>query len=916
MSSLIRQSACKIMQRVALKISFLRYIIRTGLFITITWLGATGTAWGFGSYPEANVFKQGTLLGCGEVFLNLRFEAGVRVERSSLGGTFIGLASQSTTNQVLIGAGRLKEDAQTSSYNSASTSRILRVSEGCFVETPSVDVFIDGTDYTDTSALRITLTGHLKPGVYGIGDFAGIPSNTIVTITTEVTGGVNGLANPAVTWSAENTAPTAVAVAAQASVNEAAQVTLDGSGSSDTDGDALTYAWTQTAGTSVTLSSGTAASPSFTAPTLTSNGSEVLTFSLVVNDGTVASAADTVSITVSNVNEAPVANAGPDQSALTAEFVATLDGMGSTDADGDDLTYAWIQTAGPGVILSDPTAVSPTFTVPGVATDMVLSFSLVVNDGTVDSMVDEVSLSVLESTAPTVEITGVPETTNAPFTASFAFSEAVSGFTLSDLVLGNASASEFNGSDTVFTALITPLGNGASTLDIPAGVAQDAAGNSNTAAVQVSTSFDTSAPTVVLSGVPESVRGPFELTITFDEAVTGLTLAGLTLENAAASNLIAVSDQVYTTNIRPSANGLVSMNIAAGAAQDVAGNPNQASNTLTTNFIDENLVRTRTTGIINNFIARRADQITLNDPDLAGRLLEQGTDGHLDGHAERHYTQLAFNAKANGEDAQLGKLFGADAAAKINMWVEASFISISAETAENDLGLVHAGVDYRISDDTLIGVMGQYDWADEADNVEDFHISGNGWLAGPYVVSRITDNLIFDGRAAYGQSDNTVSPFSAYEDDFDTDRYLLKGQATGDFTLNEWLINPSLSVIYYEETQKAYMDSLNIDIPEQTINLGRLTFGPRASKTFKTSSGNSITPSFGLRGVWDFEQADIVDLSTGFASGTDNLRARTEVGISLGLSGGTNVSADGFYDGIGAGDFEAYGISLGLRKSF
>ncbi len=43
---------------------------------------------------------------------------------------------------------------------------------------------------------------------------------------------------------------------------------------------------------------------------------------------------------------APVADAGPDQSVTTGATV-TLDGSGSTDADGDSLTYSWSLTSVP-----------------------------------------------------------------------------------------------------------------------------------------------------------------------------------------------------------------------------------------------------------------------------------------------------------------------------------------------------------------------------------------------------------------------------------------------------------------------------------------------------------------------------------------------------------------------------------------
>jgi hypothetical protein len=167
-----------------------------------------------------------------------------------------------------------------------------------------------------------------------------------------------------------------------------ATVTLTGAGSSDPDNDPLTYAWTQTAGPAVTLSSATAVSPTFTAPAA---GTSV-TFSLVVRDASLASQADTVTITVPTppANRAPVANAGPDQT-VAAGATVTLTGAGSSDPDNDPLTYAWTQTAGPAVTLSSATAVSPTFTAPAAGTSV--TFSLVVRDGALNSPADTVTVS-------------------------------------------------------------------------------------------------------------------------------------------------------------------------------------------------------------------------------------------------------------------------------------------------------------------------------------------------------------------------------------------------------------------------------------------------------------------------------------------------------------------------------------------
>ena len=110
------------------------------------------------------------------------------------------------------------------------------------------------------------------------------------------------------------------------------------------------------------LLNGAAVNPSFA---IDVSGDYVV--QLVVNDGIVDSVADQVTITTRN--SPPIANAGRPQSVPVGALV-TLDGSGSTDVDGDLLTFEWSLTtvpAGSAAKISDPTLVKPTFTpdVPG-----------------------------------------------------------------------------------------------------------------------------------------------------------------------------------------------------------------------------------------------------------------------------------------------------------------------------------------------------------------------------------------------------------------------------------------------------------------------------------------------------------------------------------------------------------------------
>ncbi len=228
-----------------------------------------------------------------------------------------------------------------------------------------------GTQVTlaDPAAVKTTFTA---PDV-GTG---GVTLRFQLTVTDN--GGLQAADQTLVNISWDNKPPVAEAGADQVAY-EGVRVTLDGSGSYDLDDGIEGYRWAQLSGIPVQLSDPPAAQAVFLTPDVGPEG-ESLVFRLTVTDAGGLQGTDKTTINVSWVNAPPTAAAGGDQEVSEGETVQ-LNGTGSTDPDGDILTYRWEQSAGPLVTLSNPAAAAPFFVPHPVRNGVVeYGFSLTVTD--------------------------------------------------------------------------------------------------------------------------------------------------------------------------------------------------------------------------------------------------------------------------------------------------------------------------------------------------------------------------------------------------------------------------------------------------------------------------------------------------------------------------------------------------------
>ena len=200
-----------------------------------------------------------------------------------------------------------------------------------------------------------------------------------------------------------------------------------------------------------------------------------------------------------------------------------------------------------------------------------------------------------DNVAPTIVITASDgsnavsdgaTTNDNSIVLTFTTSEITSTFAVGDITVSGGTLSSFAAtSSTVYTATFTPSANGATTIDVAQGTFIDAAGNGNTAATQFNWTYDTIAPTGVITATNSSGTAitsgstsndaQITLFLTASEVATGLTIEDFVVTgNGVLSDLTAVSTTQASVVLTPTGSGQITITIPANSVVDAANNAN------------------------------------------------------------------------------------------------------------------------------------------------------------------------------------------------------------------------------------------------------------------------------------------------------------------------------------------------------
>ncbi|MGR3639418.1 HYR domain-containing protein, partial [Alterinioella nitratireducens] len=445
----------------------------------------------------------------------------------------------------------------------------------------------------------------------------------------------------------------------------------------------------------------------------------------------------------------------------------------------------------------------------------------------------------------------------------------------------------------------------------------DAAGNS------VTQQFNVTVSQIPAGTVTFIVNSPDDGTVSFSSATpvfnTSVTVAGGT----GNSGPLRVVPGTYSANYALPAG----FGVTAASCSSVSGNVNTTTRILSMMFargetytctITAQDIADDTQQQIQDFMDNRGRLIMGNRPSQGRRIARVNGDNNPNAltmfgntmntgvlpvgvSVMRDEVHLTFASNSASEDPLAAR-------SDWEFWMEARFARYETSTTEGDFSILHAGVDYRINENAILGFGVQFDRIDEEVIGTLASTSGMGWMAGPYYTARIGQNLYFDASLSFGLADNEISPLGTYTDSFSSDRWLATLSLFGSYGGNGVLIEPNITLAYFEEISESYVDSLSVPIASITTRLGDLEFGSRFSW-----DGDDMSTYFEIDGIYTFEANGATVSQTTIEEG---FRMRVGFGGVVALGGSGTFSYGLSYDGIGDNDYEAISAQVGVSVSF
>ena len=213
-------------------------------------------------------------------------------------------------------------------------------------------------------------------------------------------------------------------------------------------------------------------------------------------------------------------------------------------------------------------------------------------------------------------------------------------------------------------------------------------------------------------------------------------------------------------------------------------------------------------------------------------------------------------------------------------WAEGSigYTSNDEDNTSDAFTNLAVGADYRLNEDWLVGMMGNYSTLESQTFETDPNISGRGWMAGPYAGYKINRQMFLSVKALHGAGETQFfgtpeSPLMA--DGLETQRWLLDATLSGAWKTGRWTVSPTAQVTHFAE--RGHQISAGEETVGAKADSDRFLIGPEISYEFAPNDQTKIVPRAAVKGLWETEEIAVDDQSMTH----DSLSTRLEAGIAV-----------------------------------
>jgi hypothetical protein len=268
-----------------------------------------------------------------------------------------------------------------------------------------------------------------------------------------------------------------------------------------------------------------------------------------------------------------------------------------------------------------------------------------------------------------------------------------------------------------------------------------------------------------------------------------------------------------------------------------------------------------------------------------------GGEGNGQGGGQGGSGPSSFNTRQQG-------VAGGDGSATMGVWAQGLWANIDKtepymKMSGNAYSLM-AGMDKLFADRYLAGLALGWENIDLTTNFNNGTYKSKGVTLAPYFAYKITPSWTVDATFGYSWLDyDTTSQYGSISSNYSGNRMMGGSNLTGVYALNNWRLQPKMSVLYTRSTQESYTDSANVAAESSASNLGRLAGGAKIGYAF----GNFL-PYAKVMGEWDFKHPNAVLKGDGQMSIVDNAGMVGGLGLEVskgGLTGSLEVENNSLF---------------------